>query len=101
MRWTVGVRPEHLTPSAEGLTVVVEASEILGAETIVHTSLASGEKLVASLRGIHRVSSGERMALSVDRQFVHVFDGKGEALAPLRAWADDYVAPRAPALHGA
>jgi hypothetical protein len=72
----------------------VEASEILGAETIIHATLESGERLVASLRGIHRAAVGERMAFTVDRRFVHVFDAKGEALAPLRAWADDYVAVR-------
>jgi ABC-type sugar transport system ATPase subunit len=91
---TVGVRPEHLSPAERGLNGKVEASEILGAETIIHATLESGERLVASLRGIHRAAVGERMAFTVDRRFVHVFDAKGEALAPLRAWADDYVAVR-------
>jgi len=96
---TVGVRPEHLFPAERGLRAKVEASEILGAETIVHASLESGEKLVASLRGIHRAAEGELMAFTVDRRFVHVFDANGRALAPIRAWAEDYVAPRSSERH--
>jgi multiple sugar transport system ATP-binding protein len=90
----IGVRPEHLEPSEQGLRAKVQASEILGAETIVHAVLESGEKLVASLRGIHRAAAGELMAFTIDRRFVHVFDANGEALTPLRAWAEDYLAAR-------
>ena len=98
---TIGVRPEHLLPSERGLRGVVEASEILGAETIIHAKLESGEKLVASLRGIHRAAEGEQIAFAAERQFVHVFDAKGMALAPLHAWADDYVAVRTTGRHSA
>jgi ABC-type sugar transport system ATPase subunit len=87
---TLGVRPEHLSPSEQGLRCIAETSEILGAETIVHARLESGEKLVASLRGIHRVTEGEQVAFAVAPQFVHVFDAEGKALAPLRAWVDDH-----------
>jgi multiple sugar transport system ATP-binding protein len=89
---SIGIRPEHLSPAAEGLRGKIEASEILGAETIVHVGLESGERLVASLRGIHRVAAGEPIAFAVERQFVHVFDRDGAALVPLRGWAEDYVA---------
>jgi ABC-type sugar transport system ATPase subunit len=88
----VGVRPEHLQPADEGLRARIETSEILGAETIIHAFLQSGEKLVASLRGIHRASPGDVMAFAVDKRFVHVFDANGEALTPLRAWTEDYIA---------
>jgi multiple sugar transport system ATP-binding protein len=91
---TVGVRPEHLSPSESGLRTRVEASEILGAETIVHACLESGEKLVASLRGIHRVVAGETLGFDIDRRFVHVFAPNHEAMVPVNAWADDYVAAR-------
>jgi ABC-type sugar transport system ATPase subunit len=88
----VGVRPEHLQPADEGLRARIETSEILGAETIIHAFLQSGEKLVVSLRGIHRASPGDVMAFAVDKRFVHVFDANGEALTPLRAWTEDYIA---------
>jgi ABC-type sugar transport system ATPase subunit len=94
----VGVRPEHLAPAEDGLRGRIEASEILGAETIIHAALESGEKLVASLRGIHRATPGELMAFTVDRRFVHVFDTDGQALTPLRGWADDYIAANASAV---
>jgi multiple sugar transport system ATP-binding protein len=93
-RLTIGIRPEHLSPSERGLCGIVESSEILGAETIIHAKLESGEQLVASLRGIHRLVEGERIAFTIDRRFVHVFDAKGEALEPLRAWTDDYFVDR-------
>jgi multiple sugar transport system ATP-binding protein len=88
----IGIRPEHLFPAAEGLRGRIDASEILGAETIVHVALDSGERLVASLRGIHRVAAGETIAFAVERPFVHVFDRDGAALVPLHGWAEDYVA---------
>ena len=94
-RLTIGVRPEHLSPSERGLRAIVESSEILGPETIVHAKLESGEKLVASLRGIYRLAEGEHVAFTVEPRFVHVFDAQGDALAPLRAWTEDYVADRA------
>ena len=78
----VGVRPEHLAPGDVGLRARVEASEILGAETIIHAALESGELLVASLRGIHRVARGENIGLEIDQQFLHVFNGAGDALPP-------------------
>jgi multiple sugar transport system ATP-binding protein len=78
---TVGLRPEHLIVSDRGLRASVEASEILGAETIVHCVLQSGERLVASLRGLHRVSRGEPMWFEVGAANVHVFDAEGNAFA--------------------
>jgi multiple sugar transport system ATP-binding protein len=89
--FTVGVRPEHLTPAERGLRVKVTASEVLGAETIVHATLESGERVIASMRGIHPLAEGAIMSLAVDQRFVHVFNEKGEALAPMRDWVDDYV----------
>jgi ABC-type sugar transport system ATPase subunit len=89
----VGVRPEHLVPSDVGqLHVRVDATEMLGAETIMHASLRSGERITASLRGIHRLRDNSVMAFSVDPRFVHVFSQDGSALTPLRSWREDYLA---------
>ncbi len=87
--FTVGLRPEHLTPSDGGLRARVEASEILGAETIIHSVLQSGERISASLRGLHRVRSGEAIGFAIDRRDVHVFDADGQALARVgpQSWA--------------
>ena len=78
---SVGMRPEHLMPSDAGMRAVVEASEILGAETVIHASLQSGERIVASLRGIQRVTPGQAVGFTIDPDWVHVFDGKGDAFA--------------------
>ena len=83
----VGVRPEHLAPDERGLRARVEASEILGAETIIHAALESGEALIASVRGIHRVAAGDSIGFSVDQRFVQVFDGNGDALARNGEWS--------------
>ena len=56
---SVGIRPEHLTPGDGGLRLHVDASEVLGAEMIIHGVLRSGERLAVSLRGLHRVVPGE------------------------------------------
>jgi multiple sugar transport system ATP-binding protein len=79
--FAIGVRPEHLTPDAGGLRARVEASEILGAETIIHAVLESGEPIVASVRGIRRVAAGGSIGFAVDQRSMQVFDAKGDALA--------------------
>jgi ABC-type sugar transport system ATPase subunit len=79
------LRPEHLSPAECGpLAARVETSEILGAETIIHGMLQSGERLSASVRGLRRVSPGEPIRFNIDPTDVHVFDEAGDAL-PRRA----------------
>jgi multiple sugar transport system ATP-binding protein len=85
---SVGLRPEHLTPGEGGLRAVVVASEILGAETIIHAALQSGETLVASLRGIHRVVASQPIGFTIDPAYVHVFDAAGVALPRTGRLAD-------------
>jgi ABC-type sugar transport system ATPase subunit len=78
---SVGLRPEHLIPSDAGIRARVEASEILGAETVIHAALQSGERIVASLRGIQRVTAGQTVGFTIDPEWVHVFDENGDAFA--------------------
>ncbi len=76
-----GLRPEHLSPAEGGpLAARAETSEILGAETIIHGVLQSGERLSASVRGLRRVNPGEPIRFRIDPIDVHVFDDRGEAL---------------------
>ena len=78
---TLGVRPEHLTLTDDGrLRARVEASEILGAETIIYGVLESGERLAVSLRGPRRVGVGEVVGFALDPQQIHLFDADGVAL---------------------
>jgi ABC-type sugar transport system ATPase subunit len=93
---TVGVRPEHIIPAETGgLRALVEATEMVGADTLVYAILQSGERVVASIRGIHQIRDGSPFAFTVDQRFVHVFAADDLAMTPLRPWKDDYVT-RAP-----
>ncbi len=70
-----------MSPGDEGpLAARVETSEILGAETIIHGVLQSGERLTASVRGICRVSPGAPIRFRIDPSDVHVFDEGGDAM---------------------
>src|SRR5271168_3799549 len=78
---TLGVRPEHLTLTDDGrLRARVEASEILGAETIIYGVFESGERLAVSLRGPRRVGVGEVVGFALDPQQIHLFGADGVAL---------------------
>jgi ABC-type sugar transport system ATPase subunit len=89
---TLGIRPEHLSVDPNGpLTAIVEAVEVLGAETIIHARLASGASITVSLRGISGVKQGAAVRLGLDPRFAHVFDENGMALEPSRSWSEDYL----------
>ena len=89
---TVGIRPEHLVLSDDGpIAGSVVATEMLGSETIVFASLASGENLTASIRGIRHLPPGAPVHFSVRSSFVHVFDDQDLALPSLRPWREDYL----------
>ena len=94
---TIGIRPEHLVHTADGpLKGRLAARELLGAETILFSALQSGERIIASLRGIHDIAEGELVGYAAPAAFVHVFTEDGTALPPLRSWREDYGAsPRA------
>jgi ABC-type sugar transport system ATPase subunit len=89
---TVGIRPEHLSISANGaLTAKVEQVELLGAETIIHSVLSSGAPIIASLRGISELRPGATVRLAADGRHVHLFDGEGVALPDAQAAAASYA----------
>jgi multiple sugar transport system ATP-binding protein len=91
-RVTIGLRPEHLEISSDGpIAAIVAATEMLGSETIIFADLESGERITASLRGIHALGPGVPVRFSADRRFVHVFRHDGTAIPPLRSWKDDYL----------
>jgi sn-glycerol 3-phosphate transport system ATP-binding protein len=74
---TIGLRPEHLAVQGEGaqFTVHVELAELLGADTIVHGSVAPGAPpLLARLPGTVRIAAGDTVSLAVEPEHIHVFD---------------------------
>ena len=85
-RYTVGLRPYHITPSpvtgdALELRARVLLSELSGSESIVHVEIG-GRTWVSQSRGVHAVDVGvdEPMYVQADRFFY--FDGNGALLAP-------------------
>ena len=75
-RVMLGLRPEHLVPDPDGpLTMQVLLAEPLGANTLLHGTLAGGQSFTASLPGVHRAGSrGEVLRLSIPPGNMHAFD---------------------------
>jgi len=75
---TIGVRPEHLTPSAPSAASVVGAIEMveaLGADTLVHVAV-NGRPVIARLpHGVAAVV-GEPMPLATRPDRIYVFDSE-------------------------
>ena len=78
---TVGVRPEHLSPTSDGagLDAVVELVEELGADSYVHTRTAEGTPIV--FRGVtdDPWSKGDRVTLAAREDSVRFFDRESGA----------------------
>ena len=74
----LGLRPEHLVPDPDGpLILQVLLAEPLGANTLLHGKLASGQSFTASLPGVHQAGhGGEVLRLSIPPQKMHLFDAK-------------------------
>ena len=80
---TIGIRPEHLEIVDSGqamLTGEVQIAEHLGGETFLYVALASGEVVVAEVRGQIAARSGERVGIRFDPAASHIFDADGRVL---------------------
>ena len=81
----LGLRPEALSPAGDGeghaVEIGVDIVEPLGNETVVHGSLASGQKVIARLGPRVVPSPGDRMRLAFDRGDVHLFDAAGARIS--------------------
>jgi len=78
---TLGVRPHHLAPGAQGLTAEVRMVEQLGAETLLHSATPSGEPLLVALPGQVGARVGETLRFDLDRARLYAFDGAGARVA--------------------
>jgi sn-glycerol 3-phosphate transport system ATP-binding protein len=73
---TVGLRPEHLEPAADGpLALRLTLLERLGADTILHGTLRPhGAPLTARAAGTAAPRLGETVALAIRPEHIHLFD---------------------------
>ena len=74
----LGVRPEDMMPDSAGrLGLEVEVVEQLGGETIVYGRLPDGQLVTAKLAGQAGIGPGDRLALDLAEDRLHVFDASG------------------------
>ena len=71
----IGVRPEHLILSDEGLTMTVQVVEPTGSETMVFLDFA-GQDVVAVFRERHQFEPGQKIKLQPDSAHLHFFDAE-------------------------
>jgi sn-glycerol 3-phosphate transport system ATP-binding protein len=71
---TVGVRPEHLSPGADGLEMQVDLVEPLGSESVWHGRLPDGTAITARLPGGQGPEATLRLA--IPPAALHLFDAE-------------------------
>tara|TARA_R110000737_G_scaffold344081_1_gene370871 strand:- start:129 stop:1220 length:1092 start_codon:yes stop_codon:yes gene_type:complete len=76
----LGVRPEHLRLSAEGLTFVVEFTEYLGGVTYLYGKLADGQSCIVEAPRRQRVGAGEICHVTAAPEDLYLFDANGMRL---------------------
>ena len=74
----LGLRPEDLVPSENGLfTVTVSAVELIGRERILHFTL--GEQDIKSIVSVeHKIEEGDTLSFDILRHKLFLFDQNGE-----------------------
>jgi len=72
----IGLRPEHLRLSADGIEVTVAVVEPTGSEVQLIGRTLGGEEIVANFRDRQMFEPGERIRLSTEQNLIHVFHGE-------------------------
>lgn len=77
-RYYLGLRPEDLVPSENGLfTVTVTAVELIGRERILHFTLGAQDiKSIVSVE--HKIEEGDTLSFDLLRHKLFLFDQNGE-----------------------
>ncbi len=79
--WELGIRPESLTVTAQGLTkATATVVERLGDRTLVYAKLSDGTQVIAQDAGKSAVKAGDVVGLGFDTGELHLFDGQGRAV---------------------
>jgi multiple sugar transport system ATP-binding protein len=82
---TLGVRPEHLKPAANGeLAGDVIVAERLGGETYLYIRSAGEPLFVVQADGDNPTRVHDRVTVGIDPETCHLFDADGRSLPRLR-----------------
>ena len=76
----VGVRPQHLERAEKGVTLAVTLVEALGTETVIHGTLASGSRMLATVAGHLQVAPGDHLTLAAAPDQLHFFDANDQSI---------------------
>jgi multiple sugar transport system ATP-binding protein len=85
---TLGIRPHDIDLSEGGkdeIEAQVVLTEALGPETVVHATLAGGEKIVAVLKRQGVETQGRPLRLALPAERMHLFDAAGLRVPSLQA----------------
>jgi multiple sugar transport system ATP-binding protein len=72
----LGIRPEHLVLTPDGIKCEVIVVEPTGSEVQVNARAANGDEIVAVFRERHTFSPGDTISLKAQAGTMHLFDGE-------------------------
>ena len=83
---SVGVRPEgvKVLPAGGVIGAKVTLIESLGADTLIHTTVASGAPLVSRQAERSTLRVGDAVSVEIDPNALHFFDKQGRVLRPVQ-----------------
>ncbi len=83
---SVGVRPEgvRVLPAGGAIGAKVTLIESLGADTLIHTAVASGAPLVSRQAERTTLRVGDAVSVEIDPNALHFFDKQGRVLRPVQ-----------------
>ncbi|XUY29188.1 ABC transporter ATP-binding protein [Agrobacterium sp. rho-8.1] len=79
---TVGIRPEHITATADsgGWTGDIVHSEMLGSDSYIYVDMGAEEPIVVREEGVSARQPGQKLTLTPLPDHIHRFDAQGNAL---------------------
>ena len=75
----LGIRPEKIKLSNDGIPMIVDAIDYMGAETVLRL-LYEDQRLMARIDGKAQVSLGESVSVNWDPADCHGFDRNGNRI---------------------
>ena len=76
---TVGIRPEHIIVSNdENGSYTISISETLGSELLIHFNINKDKSLCAKIITDDELKAGQKISISFNKSYIHVFDKETE-----------------------